>query len=85
MFLVLKQIILGCDYSSEYPQNMDKLARFLYLSNIAGLIQARLCKIQGLFKDFSDFPTVFKDWKLMKNTDLQVKMLESITKDISLR
>ena len=29
-------------------------------------IQASLCKIQGLLKDF---PTVFKDWKLMKNTD----------------
>ena len=27
----------------------------------SGFIQARLCKIQGLFKDFSDLPTVFKD------------------------
>ena len=33
-----------------------------------GFIQARLCKIQGLLKDF---PTVFKDWKLKKLTDLQ--------------
>ena len=35
-------------------------------------IQARLCKIQGLLKDFS---TVFKDWKLKKNTDLHIKIL----------
>ena len=37
-----------------------------------GLIQASLSKIQGLLKNF---PTVFKDVKLMKNTDLHVKML----------
>ena len=35
-------------------------------------IQARLCKIQGLLKDF---PTVFKDWKLKKNTDLHIIIL----------
>ena len=44
---------------------------------------------QGLLKDF---PTVFKDLKLKKNTDLHVKILllkcwslDSITKDTSLR
>ena len=38
----------------------------------AGFIQASLSKIQGLLKDF---PTVFKDLKLKKNTDLHVKIL----------
>ena len=40
--------------------------------HITGFIQVRLCKIQGLLKDF---PTVFKDWKLKKNADLRVKIL----------
>ena len=31
-----------------------------------------MCKIQGLFKDFY---TIFKDNKLMKNTDLHIKIL----------
>ena len=37
----------------------------------AGFIQASLSKIQGLLKAF---PIVFKDLKLMKNTDLSVKI-----------
>ena len=37
-------------------------------------IQARLCKIQGFFKDFL-MTFVFKDRKLKKNTDLHVKIL----------
>ena len=38
------------------------------------------------FQEFlKDFITVFKDLKLKKNTDLHVKILESITKDISFR
>ena len=37
-----------------------------------GCIQAKMCKTQGLLKDF---PTVFKDCKLMKNTDISVKIL----------
>ena len=32
----------------------------LSYQSLTGFKQARLCKIQGLFKDFSDFPTVFK-------------------------
>ena len=31
------------------------------LQDVTGFIQVRLCKIQGLFKNFLDFPTVFKD------------------------
>ena len=38
----------------------------------AGYIQTSLSKIQGPLKDF---PTVFKDNKSMKNTDLSVKCL----------
>ena len=37
---------------------------------LAGFIQASLSKIQGLLKDF---PTVFKDLKFMKNTDISNK------------
>ena len=44
-------------------------------STSAGFIQASISKIQGLFKAFEAFPTVFKDLKLMKNTDLSVKIL----------
>ena len=36
------------------------------------VLKARLCKIQGLPKDL---PTIFKDCKLKKNTDLHVKIL----------
>ena len=38
----------------------------------AGFIQASISKIQGLLKAS---PTVFKDLKLTKNTDLSVKIL----------
>ena len=38
----------------------------------SGFIQASLSKIQG---HFMDSPTVFKDYKFMKNTDLSVKIL----------
>ena len=34
-----------------------------------------LCRIQGLFKDSKDSPTVFKDYKLVKVTNLHVKNL----------
>ena len=37
-----------------------------------GFIQASMSKIQGLLEDP---PTVFKDYKLMKNTDLNVEIL----------
>ena len=40
--------------------------------HITGFIQASMSKIQGLLKDS---PTVFKDLKLMKNTDLSVKVI----------
>ena len=64
----------------------------IYSSCSSYFIQARLCKIQGLFKDFSKtFLLFFKDLKLKRKTDLHVKvlvtsgMLESVTKDFSLR
>ena len=38
---------------------------------LSEFIQASMGKIQGLFKAS---PTVFKDLKLMKNTDLSVKI-----------
>ena len=44
--------------SADVPISTYQL---LYRSLITGSMQARMCKIQGLFKDFSDFPTVFKD------------------------
>ena len=47
--------------------------------------KASLSKIQGLFKDLSRLSYSFQGLKVMKNPDLSVKMLESITEDISLR
>ena len=53
-------------------------------SHIVGFLMSRLTQgsyrqVCGKFKDFSstsqDFPTVFKDWKFMKNTDPHVKIL----------
>ena len=44
---------------------------WVLITYMTGFIQARLCHIQGLLKDF---PTVFKDWKLKTNTDLHVKI-----------
>ena len=41
-------------------------------NQVKGFIQASLSKIQGLLKDF---PTIFKVWKLKKNTDLHVEIL----------
>ena len=78
------KIIRGILYREVKEDNNDDMWCY---KKYTGFIQARLCKIQGLLKDF---PTVFKDWKLKKNTDLHVKilfwkLLESITKDISLR
>ena len=44
--------------------------------NQTGFIQAIWSKIQRTFQGFlKDFPTVFKDQNLMKNTDLHVKIL----------
>ena len=40
-----------------------------------GFIQGSLSKIHGLFKDFQDYFTVFKDKKFRKNTDRSVKIL----------
>ena len=60
---------------------MSKNRNFWILSHdsqaMAGLIQASSCKIQGLL---NNIPTVFKDWKLMKNTGLHVKMLKLLLK-----
>ena len=39
---------------------------------MTGFTQARLCNIQGLFKDS---PMVIKDYKFKKNSDLHVKIL----------
>ena len=52
-----------------------------------GFLQASLCKVQGLQGLLKDFPTVFKAWKLMKNTgkNSTSEMLESITDDISFK
>ena len=45
-------------------------------SAVPGFIQARLCKIQGLFKDFSKPFLLFSGTeKLKKNTDFQFKIL----------
>ena len=42
----------------------------------AGFIQASLCKIQGLFKDFfKNLPALFKDYKIMKNIELHIQIL----------
>ena len=38
-------------------------------------IQASMSKIQGLFKDFSSLCNSFQGLKLMKNTDLSVRIL----------
>ena len=59
---------------------------YIFKGILPGFIQASLFKIQGLLKDFH---TVFNDYKLLKNTDFQVKilfeMLDCITKDINFR
>ena len=42
----------------------------------AGFIQASLCKIQGLFKDFfKNLSALFKDYKIMKNIELHIEIL----------
>ena len=53
---------------------------------LPGFIQPKLCKIQRLLKAT---PTVFKDYKFMKNLDLNIKnstfeMLDSDNKEISI-
>ena len=41
-----------------------------------GFINTSLCSIQRLFKDFKKtLLQVFKGYKIMKNTDLQIKIL----------
>ena len=53
------------------------LANFFTIFVVIGfLLQASMSKIQGLFQILlKDSPTVFKDYKLMKNTDLNVEIL----------
>ena len=40
---------------------------------LSWFIQASLCKIQGLLRDL---PAVFKDYKIMKNIDLHIEILQ---------
>ena len=35
----------------------------------------KLCKFKDFSRPLKDFPTVFKGWKLSKNTDLHIKIL----------
>ena len=55
--------------------NPKSVQYVLIRSDTSGFIQASLIKIQGLFKDFKDYPTFFKDNKFMKNPEFSVKIL----------
>ena len=61
--------------SEETTIVMNNGKRVKLLVMEARFIQASLCKYKDFTRTSQDYPTVFKDYKFMKNPDLHIKIL----------
>ena len=63
---------MSCSKTQPCARSYNPFISSQALNDYSGYIQASMSNIQGLLKAS---PTIFKDLKLMKNTDLRVKIL----------